>query len=174
MVEVLNLDETIPWNFVLVVAVLFLVLYGGTKISALLLLVVLMVILFFDFSEPQLGCENKTTESVCNFYKSNQTCPGLTDLFLNDPEWARYRYAKQKGLPADPTKLLNGYNVSYFPECTQEVDNIRNEINGYDGKSNFPETQTSFRTFFQPIVFLVLGSVGTLFSVAVIGMRLRK
>ena len=174
MVETLNLDQTIPWKFVFLVVIVFIIIYAGARASALVLMLLVLLVLYFDFSEPDLGCEKKTTKSVCDFYVSNQNCPELKNTFDKDPEWANYRYSVQNGLPADKSRLLNGYNLDYFPDCVQTVDQIQGTINGYDGKSNLPKTEASFLTIFNPVLFLALGSVGALFSVSVLTYRLTK
>lgn len=174
MVEIVRLDNSIPYSFLGVVVVLFLIVYGTRRLQAVALLVALLLVLYFDFGDDKGGCENKTTADVCAFYRKSGACTSLGQVFEGDQEWAAYRFAVAQGLPASKTRLLNGYSVEYFPNCKDEVDEIRLRVEEYDGRSDMPKIVKTFETLFNPLYFLVLGFAGFFFSFITIGYRFFK
>ena len=176
MVEVLRVENAVPYSFLAFALVLFLVIYGSRRLKAVTLMAVLLLVLYFDFGEdPELtGCEKKTTSEVCDYYRSSGNCEGLESVFERDDEWAKFRFAVSQGLPASKSRLLNGYSTDFFPDCQEQVDSIKEKIDNYDGKSDFPGTVNTFETLLNPLVFLVLGFAGFFFSCVTIGYRFFK
>ena len=176
MVEVLRVDNAIPYSFIAFALVFFLVIYGTRRLKALALMALLLLVLYFDFGvESELkGCEKKATGAVCEHFRSSGTCVELKQVFDNDQEWAGFRFAVAKGLPSSKARLLNGYSTDYFPDCQEEVDVIQQRINEYNGKSDAPKTVDTFETLFNPLFFLVLGFAGFFFSFITIGYRFFK